>query len=446
MSARDLVMGAAGAGAPPITYVGGRVQTFSGTTSDVSISLTSLSGGVASSPSEGDLVLIFVGISTTSTQLTREITNFRRLVEGSRIDTVVAYLGCFSKFMGSTPDTSATLVGGTANIDAAGAVVVQVWRNVDSYVFIDDSKLLAENTNDTVKPNPPSITPATQGAVIVVAGCGAHTQGTQTFSSSDLDGFITGGANDTNDITIGAGYKSWSGGAFDPAQFTFSSGDNLAYSARSCTLALRPKILAAVGPPTLIATSKNQAATNVTSLVINKPSNTAQNDLMVAFVAATAGVTWTPPSGWTEVADLGSAPSIAVAYKVAGASEGADYTFTSSASTTMSGMIASFRNASYDSIGSFVTGSGSLEPTSPAASETYSTLLGFAARSAVFTLETTYLSPNLNLEDVLIDSDGTSPSWIFAVDNVVAGSPGDRRFNSGSSISSAAILMTIKGV
>lgn len=228
----------AAAPAAGIQYVGGYVQGLIGTTANLNITLTSLTGGLASAPAAGDLVIVYFGTGSTVdrnlvvsgyTEVTELYSN-----DGADTNLVAAY-----KFMGGTPDTSFTLTGGTLNTADAGVVAVQVWRGVNTTTPLDVTSTTATGTN-SVRCNPPAITPVTSGAVIVAGGSGAHAIGAQTYSSSDLTAFRSVGTDDNNDATIGLGYKVWTSGAFDPAQFTFSAGDNLAYSWAAVTLALRP--------------------------------------------------------------------------------------------------------------------------------------------------------------------------------------------------------------
>lgn len=231
-----------GATAPAATsgirYVGGYVQGFVGTTSNVTISLTSLTGGLASAPAAGDLVIVYFG--------TCSIVD-RDLVVGGYIEVADLYvndgvdtnLAAAYKFMGGTPDTSFTLTGGTRSSTDAGTVAVQVWRGVNATTPLDVAATTATGLN-TVLCNPPAITPVTSGAVIVAGGAGGHVDGIQTYSSSDLTGFRSVGSDDSNDVTIGLGYKVWTSGAFDPAQFTRGGADSVSYSWAAVTLALRP--------------------------------------------------------------------------------------------------------------------------------------------------------------------------------------------------------------
>lgn len=100
--------------------------------------------------------------------------------------------------------------------------------------------------------------------------------------------------------------------------------------------------------------SASAEVTFATGLTINKPSGVVSGDTLVAIVAG-GGVTWTGDTGWTEAIDQGALPGIRVAYKTAGGSEGASYTFTGSSSSTKFGIILCYRGVSWDVIGASVT-------------------------------------------------------------------------------------------
>lgn len=68
-----------------------------------------------------------------------------------------------------------------------------------------------------------------------------------------------------------------------------------------------------------------------TVITVSKPTGTAEGDMLIAMMSATAGgASITPPAGWTAVGEGGTASSTrtAVWYRVAGASEPASYNFT----------------------------------------------------------------------------------------------------------------------
>lgn len=225
--------------ASAIQYVGGYVEGFAGQTTNRTIALTSLTGGLASAPAAGDIVIVYFGTGSNTNQnlVVSGFTEVTELFSGASEDTnlAVAY-----KFMGATPDTSFTLTGGTGSTNDAGAVAVQVWRGVSQVTPLDVTQTTATGIN-SVLCDPPAITPTTNGAIIVSGGAGAHDEeNPRTYSSSNLSAFISLGRGDTHSVTIGLGYHIWTSGAFDPAQFTFSDTDSDVFSWAGVTLALRP--------------------------------------------------------------------------------------------------------------------------------------------------------------------------------------------------------------
>ncbi|MCA1807743.1 MAG: hypothetical protein LC687_07845, partial [Actinobacteria bacterium] len=76
-------------------------------------------------------------------------------------------------------------------------------------------------------------------------------------------------------------------------------------------------------------------------IVINKPSGTAEGDVLVAFIRFSGGASVTA-SGWTEVDSNTAYHKIFMLYKVAGSSEPATYSFEPDAFVTASGIIMRF--------------------------------------------------------------------------------------------------------
>jgi hypothetical protein len=223
-----------------IDYVGGSTFAFSGQTGDRTLSLTALTNGSDTSPSAGDLVVVFYGTGSNTTARTISVkssyTNLTQLIGN---DTYDAHLVVGYKVMGSTPDTS-VIVSGTGSTADAGVVVVHVFRGVDQTTPLDVASVSSAGAN-SVLCNPGPITPTTEGAWVIAGGSGAHVDGTDSYSSSDLTSFLTAGANDTYDVTVGVGIKTdWVSGAFDPAAFTFSGTNAATSSWVAYTLAVRP--------------------------------------------------------------------------------------------------------------------------------------------------------------------------------------------------------------
>lgn len=196
-------------------------------------------------------------------------------------------------------------------------------------------------------------------------------------------------------------------------------------------------------PPsvTYIASASTQNASTGATLAINKPTGTAQGDLMLALLTAgSVAATWTGDTDWTEVADQGARPGLRVAYKVAGASEGGSYTFTaSSSSAKLAGSILTYRGAAYDAIGSIASGADPLTVTGPTAASNWAVLLGIGGRDSASISVTTTLTTTR-----VTDNDGNAPSYVIAEDVVGAGATGTRTFTFGSTNNVAGVLLTIK--
>lgn len=236
-----------------IEFVGGAQAGKVGATSGNStIALNSgLTGGIASAVAAGDLVVaVFATGSTANRTLAiTDGTNPYTLI-GSELyqdDVFDTNLRVAYKFMGGTPDTSTTF-GPTGNAADSGAMAVYVFRGVDPTTPLDVAAVTGQAAN-TSRVVPPDITPSTAGAFPVVVGAAAHNGGVDTFTSSDLTDFQTiGGANDTNDVTLGIGHDpAWSSGATNYATWGHSQADSADFSWAAITFALRPAPSTIVG-------------------------------------------------------------------------------------------------------------------------------------------------------------------------------------------------------
>ena len=249
-----------------ITYVGGQVGGRAGATSTTNITFA-LSGGSDNTIRPGDLVVIGVTVASQARTPACEISGYtagtQQNANGTTYDTS---LNKSWKFMGLTPDTTFTLPS-TGNIADAQRYTVQVWRGVDPLNPFDVADVVATGTG-TGRPNPGSITPTTSGAVVGIIGAGAAATGAAyTAPANYTTNFRTGTTADTNDAMIGSGYRAWTSGAEDPAQYTGGT-TNAVDSWAAFTYALRPEVSYL---PTLISTevialgtSASPGAQNVT--------------------------------------------------------------------------------------------------------------------------------------------------------------------------------------
>jgi len=332
-----------------IEYVGGYTEGFVGLITDKSISLTSLTNGLDTSPSTGDIVIIGFTYGDGATRdmmaMPTGYTALANLIADNTYDInfITAY-----KYMGTTPDTSITLPGGTGSTSNGGTVAVSVWRGVQGVVPTNIN--VEKNIGPiTVLPNPPSITPNITGSVVVAVGAGSHTRGIYTFSSSDLDNFITVGIGDTYDSTIGMGSKLWESGTIDPAAWTFGSTDSSAYTSGAVTFALIPKNSIPINNNLYLACSDaftfdgsvddlEIIITNCNGIV----SSASENDItIISFGAIQKDTTPTValPSGWTQITD-GTAVDVyrtkcITAYKICGTTAESFVTLTGGTSSSV---------------------------------------------------------------------------------------------------------------
>src|SRR5690606_6793774 len=117
-----------------LVFVGGYAQGYAGTTSDISFPLTSLTGGIASAPAANDVVILVLGIGSTS-NVAKTITGWTPVVDLYANDTWDANLLVYTKVMSGSPDTTITIPGGTGSSSNGAGIAVHVWRGVDPSIM-----------------------------------------------------------------------------------------------------------------------------------------------------------------------------------------------------------------------------------------------------------------------------------------------------------------------
>lgn len=232
-----------------ISFVGSK--TFiNATTSAQSCSLADLvdASGATATLQENDLVIVALDHATTSDRTEAQLipTGFTAahpdlyVNDSSDVNFLVSY-----KLMGATPDASMTVPAADSTARPI-ALTVHALRGVDTTTPLDVTPSTASAGNTGIV-DPPSITPVTPGAWILVAG------GVAVFASENPDALAHGGdlSNATNHFRqaisnpnqaalVGAGLKTdWVSGPFDPAVWGGSSTAATA-SWAAATLALRP--------------------------------------------------------------------------------------------------------------------------------------------------------------------------------------------------------------
>ena len=243
MSNVTTLMGfAAGAAQSGISYVGGTIASAPNTSTNQTVSLTSLAGGSDTEPSTGDIVVVYYGVATNGSNedLSFISSGYTEIADLFQNDSYAGNLLVGYKVMGATPDTSVTCRTPTSTTSWGPVMAVMVWRGVDTDTPLDVTSTTFSSSN-TLLIDPPAITPVTDGAVIISGGCGGHNhQSADTYSSSDLSNFLTLSGTQTYKPCVGVGSYEWESGEFNPAAFTFSDNSGSLYSYVALTMALRP--------------------------------------------------------------------------------------------------------------------------------------------------------------------------------------------------------------
>jgi hypothetical protein len=225
-----------------IQYVGGSTTTALGGTANISVALTGLTGGIATAPAAGDIVIIAVSIGAVTSK-TYRISTYTQIASLYANDTYDANLQVGWKRMGSTPDTTATITGGSGVSTDGMAIAVHVWRNVDSVTPIDSTPVTAAVLNTAI-PAFGAVTPTTSGAVIICAAGSGHIANAVTYTATSLSNFLTAVGNDSYDGTVGMGsISNWTpqdGATYTPLAWTFGGTNSTSYAYCSVVFALRP--------------------------------------------------------------------------------------------------------------------------------------------------------------------------------------------------------------
>jgi hypothetical protein len=227
-----------------IQYVGGVQGNRAGATTTTTQSISgTLTGGLASSPIEGDLVIILIGAASaaTYTPTTLAVSGWTNGTFRSNTGvTNYSYQQYSYKFMTATPDTSITIPS-SGNARNAQRWAVHVFRGVNSTTPLDVTTVFASGTASG-RPNPGAITPSTAGAWILWTGVSAAGTGTAFTAPTDFSTNWRGGTtSDTYDVMLGFGYYTgWTTGEYDPAAITTGGTTGATDSWVAETLVLRP--------------------------------------------------------------------------------------------------------------------------------------------------------------------------------------------------------------
>lgn len=190
---------------------------------------------------ENDLVIIVSGWASTSDG-TPGVSGYTQITELYSNDTRDANMSVDYKFMGATPDTTASVTAVTAAGSHGSSSIAFVLRGVDTTNPFDVTSTTATGTN-TATPDNPSITPTTSGAwVLATALC------TQPNGTSDASVALSGYSNVVTSLSVNGSNrdalamiasKEWTSGAENPSAWTGITSSAFD-SWCAATLAVRP--------------------------------------------------------------------------------------------------------------------------------------------------------------------------------------------------------------
>jgi len=216
------------------TTAGGRGDSYT------SVSLTSLTGGIAAAPGPGDVVIVVHGCIGTG-DVDPSVSGYTELTELYANDDVDANVAVAWKIMGPTPDTSVTVFqDGTSSNGHATAI--HVWRGAHQTTPFNVTTTTATGTNSD-KPDSPTITPTTAGSMVLSVGLGAQDDtvaATLVAPTGYTDNdFVSKGDGSTRSAIAVIASKAWVSGAEDPDAWTGGEVDT-SNSWVAATLVLQP--------------------------------------------------------------------------------------------------------------------------------------------------------------------------------------------------------------
>jgi hypothetical protein len=224
----------------PIEFVGGTVSSFSASSTPRYTYTGSLSGGLASSASVGDVVIACVCFKDATNRdiqcLTSGYTEVADLYANSINDSQMAV---YFKVL-SSPESDVQFNLGVSTTSRAA---IYVWRGVDQTNPLDVTTT-SGTSSATGRPDAPSITTITDKAVVIAVGAAAYggspAEGQPLTAPSGMTNFFTAPffSSTTHGLGIASIYRPLSG-FYNPPAFGGGSTSN-SNSFCAATIALRP--------------------------------------------------------------------------------------------------------------------------------------------------------------------------------------------------------------
>jgi hypothetical protein len=231
-----------------IEFVGGRTAEWGGATTPNTATFGSgLSGGLSSTPSVDDFVVLWAGYSTTNLANPFSVTwgsgGSPTQTNGTTNDFVRSHTVLAYGFIDSTKLSNGTLsiaLSGTA-ANASGTWIVKVYRGVDPTTPLDVA-LVNASTLNTSTANFAAITPVTSGAWIIAMAGGGVSSSASPYTSS-LSNFFADQRDTFNlyrNHTGSGDFTTWSSGSYTPSSWGGGVSD-AQHCSYSVTMALRPE-------------------------------------------------------------------------------------------------------------------------------------------------------------------------------------------------------------
>lgn len=241
-----------------ISYVGGVAGGRAGSTSTTTQSISgTLTGGSDTSPSVGDLVVVWCSAGADTTAAPDQAVSgnnngaYSNEAQQSQLGTTYDAYSMLNWMVQSSVDTTITIPS-SGSARNAQRWAIHVFRDVDTSNPWDVASTTASGTASG-RPNPPSIDPSSSGAWILWLGSSSAATGAAYTAPTDFATNWLGGTQvDTADCMNGFGYYTgWTSGTYDPAAITAGGTTNAADAWVAKTAVLKPY----VAPPP--STTKN---------------------------------------------------------------------------------------------------------------------------------------------------------------------------------------------
>lgn len=178
---------------------------------------------------ENDVVLVFGGNDNCSGY--PNPSGYTRIKETTTVGDNVVGACCWYKRMGPTPDTSVTI----ASFSASGSAHSWMWlilRGVDTVNALDAAATEYSINSTSAKPNSPSITSVTDGAMIISFGVADD----DNVTSASLSGYTVAFQSHTDGGSMVGYLIKETAGAINPPQWVTNAAD----SACGISIAIRP--------------------------------------------------------------------------------------------------------------------------------------------------------------------------------------------------------------